>query len=143
MVTLHVEIEAKGPLFQGGKAAEIVEKALDRGIEQLVQLGEQRLDLMLRPRPAGVYLSVTEAKKGQASTGHYRRSIHGVASHLHGLIHDSNVVYGPWLEGVSNRNLTTRFKGYASFRRVGQSLEKDAKKVLQGHVDKAVPELNG
>jgi len=142
MVTLHVEIEAKGPLFQGDKAAATMEKDMDRGIAELVKLGEQRLDLMLKPRPAGVYLSVTEAKKGQASTGHYRRSIHAVATHLHGLIHDSDVVYGPWLEGVSSRNQTTRFKGYASFRRVGQSLEKDAQKVLQAHVDKAVAELN-
>ena len=141
MVTLHVEVSASGPVFNG-KAPDIVNKAVDRAIAELVQLGEQRLDMLLRPRPAGVYLSVSEAKKGQASTGHYRRSIHAVASHRHGLITDGGVVYGPWLEGVSSRNDRTRFKGYASFRRVGQTLERDARRVLQAHVDKAVAELN-
>ena len=142
MVTIHVEIKAQGPMFEGERANAIVEKAVDRGIAELVQLGEQRLDMLLKPRPAGVYLSVSEAKRGQASTGHYGRSIHGVASHLHGRIDDSGVEYGPWLEGVSSRNETTRFKGYHSFRRVGQSLEKDAGKVLKAHMDKAIKELN-
>lgn len=35
-------------------------------------------------------------------------------------VHDRDVVYGPWLEGTSARNRTTRFKGYASFRRATQ-----------------------
>ena len=142
MVTMHVEIKATGFLFEG-KAGAVINKAIDGTIVELVQLGEQRLDLMLRPRPAGVYLSIAEARRGQASTGHYRRSIHAVASHLHGIITDSGVVYGPWLEGVSSRNATTRFKGYSSFRRVGQTLEKDRDKVLKAHVDKAIRELNG
>lgn len=33
------------------------------------------------------------------------------------VVHDRGIVYGPWLEGTSSRNRTTRFKGYASFRR--------------------------
>ena len=140
MVTLHIEVTATGPIFEG-KAGSVISKALDGAIAELVQLGEQRLDLMLRPRPAGVYLSITEARKGQASTGHYRRSIHAVASHLHGLITDSGVVYGSWLEGLSSRNDVTRFKGYSSFRRVAQTLEKDTDKVLKAHVDRAVAEL--
>lgn len=37
------------------------------------------------------------------------------------VVHDRGVAYGPWLEGVSSRNRTTRFKGYASFRRAVQS----------------------
>lgn len=31
------------------------------------------------------------------------------------VVHDSGVVYGPWLEGVSERNRQTRFKGYHAF----------------------------
>ena len=31
--------------------------------------------------------------------------------------------YGPWLEGTGSRNLTTRFKGYHSFRLAGQTLD--------------------
>ena len=39
-------------------------------------------------------------------------------------VHDRGVVYGPWLEGVSSRNQTTRFKGYHSFRLATQDLER-------------------
>ena len=38
------------------------------------------------------------------------------------IIHDRRIVYGPWLEGVSRRNQTTRFKGYHSFRRATQAV---------------------
>ena len=142
MVTLRVGIETKGPLFTG-QPGEVIERHLANAVRQLVELGEQRLDLMLRPRPAGVYLSVSEAGKNQASTGNYRRNVHGVASHLHGRITDGGVIYGPWLEGVSSRNVTTRFRGYSSFRRVGQSLQEDAHDVAERHIERAVKELNG
>lgn len=42
------------------------------------------------------------------------------------VVHDRGVVYGPWLEGVGSRNAATRFKGYASFRRAFQTLERRA-----------------
>ena len=97
-------------------------------------MGEDRLDEVLRPRPAGVYLSVGEARPGKASTGHYRRNVHGAVRNSRlGVITDSNVVYGPWLEmGRSNR--PTRFKGYAAFRRTGDWLNKRAKQVLNAHI---------
>lgn len=40
-----------------------------------------------------------------------------------GMIHDRGIVYGPWLEGVSARNATSRFKGYHMFRRTKQYLQ--------------------
>lgn len=41
-------------------------------------------------------------------------------------IHDDyQIVYGPWLEGVGSRNApVTRFRGYASFRKAAQTLER-------------------
>jgi hypothetical protein len=39
------------------------------------------------------------------------------------VVHDRDIIYGPWLEGTSQRNLTTRFKGYHSFRRATQKVE--------------------
>jgi hypothetical protein len=47
------------------------------------------------------------------------------------VVHDRGVVYGPWLEGVGSRNSTTRFKGYASFRRAFQTLEKRAPQLAE------------
>lgn len=46
------------------------------------------------------------------------------------VVHDRGVVYGAWLEGVSSRNRTTRFKGYASFRRAVQSAGQKAPQIV-------------
>lgn len=135
-------IKATGPLF-GNNVNKIIDNQGNRAVFQLVQMGEQRLDQMLRPRPAGVYLSVQQAQRGQASTGHYRRNLHGTVDGLNGRIDDGNVIYGPWLEGVSSRNKTTRFKGYHSFRLTAQWLRKRSTKVMEFHVTKMVRSLGG
>jgi len=113
-------------------------------IEETMDKGKEHLNKLLRPRPAGVYLSVGEAAPGQASTGHYRRSVHSeMKTDTLGVLDDSKVVYGPWLEGTGSRNTATRFKGYSSFRRTEQHLQSQVGGILAGHVGKLVRELNG
>lgn len=139
MTGVAVRIEKLGPLFQKD-APRIVHLATSRTIATLIEMGESKLDQMLSPRPQGVFLSVGEAKRGQASKGHYRRNLNAVVDDLRGVISDGGVVYGPWLElGRSG----TRFRGYSSFRRVGQELQKAAPEVARRHVATAVRELNG
>jgi hypothetical protein len=58
----------------------------------------------------------------QNPTGYYESKVRADDDR----VTDDNVVYGPWLEGTGSRNDTTRFKGYATFRRVGQRLQADA-----------------
>ncbi|HET6286351.1 MAG TPA: hypothetical protein VFG15_06335 [Amycolatopsis sp.] len=58
------------------------------------------------------------------------------------VVHDRDVIYGPWLEGTGSRNQTTRFKGYASFRRAAQELEGQVGGILAPIVDRAVGRLN-
>ena len=74
MPAVQVTVKLSGPLFRD--APQRVRAVMQATVQELIELGEQRLDLMLRPRPGGVYLSVAEAQKGKASTGHYRRSVH-------------------------------------------------------------------
>lgn len=57
------------------------------------------------------------------------------------VIHDP-VVYGPWLEGTSQRNQSTRFKGYKLFRLTRLSLKKKATQTAQKIIDRAVGRLN-
>lgn len=142
MTSFQVSVETSGPLFRANAPA-LVRQAAQRTVATLVELGESKLDQMLRPRPAGVYLSVVEARKGQASKGHYRRNLHTVVQDLRGVISDGGVVYGNWLEGQSSRNATTRFKGYGAFRRTQTWLLSKVKEVAQAHVRRAVAELNG
>jgi hypothetical protein len=49
-------------------------------------------------------------------------------------VHDSGVVYGPWLEGTSSRNATTRFKGYSTWRRIRQRVEREAHVFVERHI---------
>lgn len=49
-------------------------------------------------------------------------------------VDDSGVIYGPWLEGVGSRNRTTRFKGYAMFRRAVQYLNSGPAQVVANRV---------
>lgn len=138
----NINVKASGPIFDG-KAPAVITKAGEDTVTEAVELGMEHLGELLRPRPSGVYLSVAEAQKGHASTGNYRRNLHDVVQSLHGRIDDSSVVYGPWLEGVSSRNESTRFKGYASFRRTKDWLEARMPAILKKNIDRAIAKLNG
>jgi len=140
MVTINTNVTRRGPLFRDPRSA--VRQGVRQIIQRVVETGEQRLDNTLRPRPRGVYLSVAEAGKGKASTGHYRRNVHGTVSATRGKIDDGGVVYGPWLEGVSRRNTVTRFKGYASFRKTAQYLQKNLRRIAEPVVNRLIRSLN-
>ncbi len=69
-------------------------------------------------------------------TGEWLRSVKTrVSAAVGGLkaweVHDSDIVYGPWLEGVGSRNFpVTRFKGYSTFRKVAQQIDRKAPQML-------------
>lgn len=58
------------------------------------------------------------------------------------VVHDRGIVYGPWLEGTSSRNRTTRFKGYASFRRALQSVGAKVPQILAPIAQRFVNGMN-
>jgi hypothetical protein len=63
----------------------------------------------------------------QHPTPYYETQINRKREHQDAFsVNDRGVIYGPWLEGVSSRNQTTRFKGYAAFRRATQEAERYA-----------------
>jgi hypothetical protein len=149
-MAVGIQMEATGPLFERG--VPIMKSVTGQFIQFMVELGEQRLDITLRPRnetSKGVYLSAGEARRGStwshASTGHYRRNVSGSVStrSLKGTITDGGVIYGPWLEGTSSRNRTSRFPGYASFRRTSQWLQERVGKEAKGFVHRYTSRLNG
>lgn len=53
------------------------------------------------------------------------------------------VTWGPWLEGTSKRNQSTRFKGYHLFRKTRQALQQMAPEIGQKELDKVMPRLGG
>jgi len=114
-----------GPLFNGGAARE-----LDRAVEEIAReigkVGEQDVQARLR--------SVL-----RHPTGKYQRRIR-VASESSGLVRvdDQRSVYGPWLEGTGSRNARTRFKGYATFRKTLQQLDRKAGPIAERIVARVV-----
>ena len=115
-MTETISITKHGPLFNGQARTALT--AYVRAAEEVVadagvNLAQARLGSVLR-NPTGFYESsiVTD----RASVGE--------------VIHDSTA-YGPWLEGVSSRNQSTRFKGYHTFRMVTQQLDRAAGGIAQ------------
>lgn len=141
MIGISATHKTSGPLFTG-IPENILNKHVRNAVEELIEKGEEMLATTLSPRPKGVYLSKSEAQPGKHSTGNYRRNLESKVSGISGVIHDNGVVYGPWLEGTSSRNQTTRFKGYTSFRKTRDKMDGMAQGLLETHIKKAVSELN-
>jgi hypothetical protein len=142
-MTVNIHVQQRGPLFDNANRS-LPRETIEKIVARVVEEGDLHLARMLRPRPAGVYLSFRDAKKGQKSTGHYNRMRQAIPSGLKGLITDSGVEYGPWLEGTDRRNSTTRFKGYHSFRKTTQWLNsKRVPKLVEQETRKMVGKLNG
>lgn len=128
------DIKYAGPFFTGALSPK-VERALDDTVQELMEKGEERLGQLLQK--GGVY------KSDGTSTGYYRQNIAGELQSNHSaLLTDSGVVYGPWLEGTSSRNETTRFKGYSSFRKVRDWLDGEMPAVAIKHMTALVRKLD-
>ena len=90
-----------------------------------------------------------EAVKDQLYPGHgvlsgkFRSSISGqVTQSRHGLVFARDAIKGPWLEGTSRRNQTTRFKGYAMFRRGRDRADREAQKIADKIINQLMRKLN-
>ena len=73
------------------------------------------------------------SKLGQSlknPTGFYESRIRTDRTTQGAEVTDSGVIYGPWLEGVSSRNRTTRFKGYAAFRKSTQQMQPRVRRLV-------------
>ncbi len=129
MVAPAVRIVTSGALFRLGGGP--VSDAIDRAVGDVLARGEELIKLDLYPGHGVI-------------TGQYRRGVRGELTRVrHGTIHDSNAVQGPWLEGTSSRNQSTRFKGYAMFRRAGQQLQREARDMTRARIRAATRTLNG
>lgn len=77
-------------------------------------------------RKVNAFQSLLFRYHASAPTGYAHRSVQTLAMGDHHVVTDSGIVYGAWLEGVGSRNATTRFKGYAIFRRTTATMQNQA-----------------
>ena len=78
----------------------------------------------------------------QNPTGYYESQIRVSTVATDRSVNDSGVVYGPWLAGVSSRNQTTRFKGYAHWRLAQQRAQARVVRTAQPGLRRGVKEMN-
>lgn len=128
-MSLNITVQAYGPVFDGRAEAELA-KAADEWEKNLATVGASmvrtNLNAVLRRQTPYYRLRVEAAKDGPGWK-----------------IWDQGVIYGPWLEGVGSRNRTTRFKGYATFRRTAMQIDARAVQVGQPIVTRYVERMNG
>ena len=124
-----VTVITKGPMFDG-RAVRALDRLADDATEQVADQGvtdvRQFLDSVLK-NPTGFYQSRIQTDRKTRD-----RSV----------VTDSQVVYGPWLAGVGSRNKTSRFKGYAHWRRVAQQLQRNVVRITRPVVRRRVRQMN-
>ena len=138
---MTVRMKLTGPLVTG-RGKTILNRAIALAVRDLTNAGVERLNKVLRPRPAGVFKSAAAAGPN-VSRGNYRRHVRPIFREKNTFITDGGVIYGAWLEGVSSRNAASKFKGYASFRRTKTWLDKKAPEVLKVHKNRLIKKLGG
>lgn len=120
---IRANVNASGPMFDGraqraaGDYVDDVRYAVAVRAEELVHA---RLQAVLK-HPTGYYESRISVRR---SGNTYE-------------VHDSGIVYGPWLEGTGSRNApVTRFRGYATFRRTKALVDRQANGIAQRLLDR-------
>lgn len=124
------DISATGPLFDGRAEQIALDLAAD-AVDTVGEVAEQQVVRLMElhfqnPRP-WYWLQVTRSHPGYLTT----------------VVHDTGIVYGPWLEGVGSRNATTRFKGYRHWRTTRQEIESQVLSIIEPVVEHHVARLGG
>lgn len=131
MANLRLEVETTGPFFTGQYQKEL-HAFLDEAKAEVAQLGVDRIRQRIGARakdPSGYYAAHIQTELVKPFNDQ--------------LITDGGVRYGPWLEGTSSRNATTRFKGYHIFRQTRAWLRKTATPIFQSRINEFVNRMNG
>lgn len=123
-VAFTFDVETTGPVFDGRLAAAL-EKAERLSEEAVGVAGVNRIKQRMGTNfknPSGFYESQVQTDRA--------------IEHLE--VTDGGVVYGPWLEGVDSRNVSSRFKGYSLWRRTRKELQPMAGKIAEPIVKRVV-----
>lgn len=111
-----------GPLFDGRLSHE-VHVAIDMAVSEVADEGVNmlRASSVVFRNPTGNWAANVETNRA-----------------IDGHVIEDNVVYNAWLEGVSSRNLTSRFKGYRIWRLTAQGLQRKAPRIAERVIGRAV-----
>jgi hypothetical protein len=128
---MSVDIDFNGPLFDG-RAERAMEDACDDARDDVASYAEER-----------VLMGTSASFKTRTPYYETRIETTRVSSEV-SLVHDNDVIYGAWLEGVGSRNFpATRFKGYRHWRLAKQAVERRGPQIAEIAVRRHLPEMGG
>lgn len=128
-MAIRVEVNARGPLFEPGRAQVAVDHMLDQAKQDVAAQGlanwHANLDTSIRhPTP------------------YYETQIHTYRRGDDQVVDDRGIIYGYWLEGIGSRNSpVTRFPGYHAMARAVATLRGQIPGLLERLARKLVEEL--
>ncbi len=111
--------EAARGIISGHRIEHQVTEYTEDTAEEIAERGKEivldRLGFVLR-HPSGYYESKIDTRP--IGEGRYE-------------VHDTGVIYGPWLEGVGSRNSPDTFPGYHTFRLAHEQLDAEAGEIAE------------
>lgn len=122
-----VDFSAHGPILTGHPGA-VLDDFVDEAIWEVGGQGLANVQRILDQRI-------------QRPTPYYETQVMVERAATDVVVHDRGIIYGPWLEGVSSRNRTTRFKGYAAFRTATQQLRTQVSQLLDATLQRYLGRL--
>lgn len=130
-IKLETAVEISGPLFDG-RSHPIMRDFFRDATRMLGDAGVERIRERL-------------AKRAKQHTGSFGGAVkvHRLAKGQVIMADYPQVLYGPWLEGTSERNRSTRFKGYRIFRLTRSWLRKNVGPLIHDRFQQALRELGG
>jgi hypothetical protein len=140
------DVRLSGPLFDG-RAERAAQRGADAIRSRLAAEGDKLAAGMLaasvRHHGSGrAERAATDTSSSRVyQTGKYTMPV--VVDRSETVVTSDLATYGPWLEGTGSRNHTTRFKGYNSFRRAGQALDRAAGGIADETMRPYIREMNG
>jgi hypothetical protein len=77
-------------------------------------------------------------------TGHYNSQVKSRTTEtFERTVSDGGVAYGAWLEGVSERNATSRFKGYAMYAEEAANAQQNIQMIIDFELSRMLSSANG
>lgn len=126
----EVQVIAHGAIFDG-RAEAAVEEMIGESVRLVAVAAEEAVDRNL-----------AASIRHPGSPPFYQSQINIAHRGLAEVVNDNMVIYGPWLEGVGSKNKTTRFKGYASFRRAKQEIDAKVSAIMQPAMTRFLAAVN-
>lgn len=128
------QVKVSGPVFDG-RATRAVEAYTSNLVKDLGEQGQNYIQVAANEMD----------KSGRGGTGRAAAGVKLYTSNLESTIFGEMVqgeVWWPWLEGVSKRNYSTRYKGYHTFRNVKARLNRRCVPYAREQLSRYIAEMN-